>query len=98
MSATTNGWTFTKERSEPGYIFRILDKHGRCLIYRKSFRPNIASDEANVRLMASSPRLLEALENLKAAVEHTPLGVRGIKAVQEATLAIAEAYGKELAA
>lgn len=49
---------------------------------------------ANARLIAAAPDLLAALKNLVEAVEFTPLGVRGIKACQQARAAIAKARGE----
>lgn len=49
--------------------------------------------EANARLIAAAPELLESLILLKQAVEFTPLGTRGIKAVEQARAVIAKATG-----
>ena len=47
--------------------------------------------QSNAKLIAIAPDLLEVLERLVQAVEHTPLGVRGIAAVVAAKEAIAKA-------
>ena len=49
---------------------------------------------ANAKLIASAPELLEALEALVQAVEYTPIGVRALKAVEEARAAIKKARGE----
>jgi hypothetical protein len=48
---------------------------------------------ANARLIAASPELLEALIELKQAIEFTPLGIRQIAALEQAKVAIAKAEG-----
>ena len=47
--------------------------------------------EENVLLINTAQEILEALQQLKEAVEYTPLGIRGIKAVENAKLVIAKA-------
>lgn len=48
-----------------------------------------------VEIIAQRDELLSALEAIKQAVEYTPLGVRGIKAVEDAKAIITKIKGGE---
>ena len=74
----------------------VLAYHEYGSTYRVFFLNGDIVDQQMLRSQLSegwqpmSCELLEALEQLTQAVEHTPLGVRGIKAVQNANAVIAK--------
>jgi pyruvate formate-lyase activating enzyme-like uncharacterized protein len=81
--------------------YHIVEKDGTNIVHLATLRNSTASSrmEANVRLMTTSPELLEALERLLAVVSHDKQYVSEQapfihrNAVEKARQAIAKAEG-----
>lgn len=84
MKPTPGPWIYAPAR--PGTIFgEEVETADGGLVCRMSHHPNVREQaEANARLVAHTPALVEALSQLTEAVEFTPLGVRGLQALSKA--------------
>lgn len=74
-----------------GQVYQSFDGRGEWLIATPSVRNE---SEANARLMAAAPELLEALQTLDNAINEPALGIDIIAASNQARAAIAKATGE----
>ena len=89
MNNIQGPWTAPPNRSQFTNVREFHNKDGKRIGNISFHELSDEDQDTAARMMAAAPALLKALEQLKEAVEYTPLGIRGIKAVEFARMAIA---------
>lgn len=70
------------------------ENQDRCVALVEDCDVDHSELEANARLIAAAPKLLEALESLVAEINHEPNSEFGFPSLERATATIAEAKGE----